>query len=612
MTSDFVETSSAPRPGIRDLLERMTLREKIGQMTQVEKNSIRPGDIREHCIGSILSGGGGNPEPNTPRAWRAMVSGFIDEALEHRLGIPLLYGVDAVHGHNNVVGATIFPHNIGLGATRDRDLLRRVGRATALEVAATSVRWDFAPAVSIPHDIRWGRTFEGYGQETEVVSELAVAFIEGLHGAGLGEPTSVLPSVKHYLADGATVWGSSRRIDRNAGVEADDRTLANANVDRHFARLLEAGAWQLDQGSSEIDEQTLRRVHLPPYRAAIDSGALNVMASYSSWGGLKMHEHRYLLTDILKRELGFEGFIVTDWEAIDQIGSDFHTCVVRSINAGIDMVMVPFGYERFIETLERAVRQGDVPVSRIDDAVTRILYVKERLGLFEHPHTDPALLERVGSPEHRALAREAVRKSAVLLKNDAVLPLPKEIGSLLVAGSGADDIGLQCGGWTISWMGGRGPTTVGTTILEGIRAVAARNTVVHYNADGYLGGRADAGVVVLSEEPYAEGMGDRADLRLTAEDRELLARVRRQCDRLVVILLSGRPLIVTDELDQWDAFVAAWLPGTEADGIADLLFGRYPFTGKLSFAWPRSMDQVPLAAMGEAEPLFPLGFGLAT
>ncbi len=596
---------NAARARAADLLAAMTLPEKVAQMTQVEKNSLTPDDVAKYGLGSVLSGGGGNPEPNTPGAWFEMVGGFQQAALQSRLKIPLLYGSDAVHGHNNMVGATIFPHNIGLGATRDPELVRRVGRATALETSAVGVRWDFAPAVSIPQDIRWGRSFEGYSQDTALVSELATAFVEGLQG-DLGDPTAVLACVKHYVADGATTWGTSQRVDR-AALEID-QTLANANMDERFLKLVAEGAWQLDQGSSDIDEETLRRVHLPPYGAAIGAGALSVMASYSSWDGLKLHAHRYLLTDVLKGELGFQGFVVTDWEGVDQIAPDFYESVVKAIGAGIDMVMVPFRYEHFMDTLLKAVEQGDVPRARIDDAVSRILYVKARLGLFESGAA-PDLAE-VGSAKHRAVAREAVRKSLVLLKNDGALPFAKD-QPLLVAGSAADDIGYQCGGWTVSWMGGPGPITPGTTLLEGMRA-AAPQADIRYQADGVFDVRAEVGLIVLAEEPYAEGMGDKEDLQLRPDQIALLERVRAQCDRLVLVLFSGRPLILTRQVPMCDAVVAAWLPGSEGQGVAEVLFGDYAFSGTLPFAWPASMAQIPLSRLKGQEPLFPLGYGLTT
>lgn len=616
--------TSAQQQFIGQLLTAMTLDEKIGQMTQPEKNSVTPADVTRLALGSVLSGGGGNPDPNTPAGWRTMVTAFQEGALASRLGIPLLYGVDAVHGHNNVVGATVFPHNIGLGAARDADLVRRIGRATALEVAATGVRWTFAPAVSIPQDVRWGRSYEGYSQDAALVSELAVALIEGLRGDGWNTPTAVLPSVKHYVADAAATWGSSRRVNRQAlaGVQnADptaDQTLAIAQMDQSFVELLKLGAWQIDQGDAEIDEATLRAVHLAPYRAALEAGALNVMASYSSWQGLKMHAHRYLLTDVLKDELGFEGFVVSDWEGIDQIyPGEYDRCVAASINAGIDMVMVPFDPERFMASVRRAVEGGDVPQTRIDDAVRRILTAKVALGLFEQPRTDPALLEVVGCPAHRALAREAAARSLVLLKNEGqVLPLrrnpaPLNPAPLLVAGPDADDVGVQCGGWTVSWMGGRGPTTPGTTIVEGLRHTLGTEQV-HYRADGVVDDRTEyeVGLVVLAEEPYAEGMGDRADLHLGAGQLALLERVRARCGRLVVVLLSGRPLLITEELPHWDALVAAWLPGTEGQGVADVLCGARPFTGRLSFDWPQSMADLPRREDGPT--LFRRGAGLSS
>ncbi len=608
MTAPSVSGSAdAAKAQAADLLEQMTLLEKVAQMTQVEKNSLTPEDVAAHGIGSVLSGGGGNPEPNNPQAWLEMVGRFQRAALQSRLKIPLLYGSDAVHGHNNLAGATIFPHNIGLGATRDPDLVRRVGRVTALETSAVGVRWDFAPAVSVPQDVRWGRSFEGYSQDTAIVSEMATAFLEGLQGDDLRDPTAVLGCIKHYVADGATTWGSSQRVDR-AALEID-QTLANANVDESFLKLVSEGAWQLDQGSSDIDEATLRRVHLPPYEAAIKAGALSVMASYSSWGGLKLHAHRYLLTEVLKDELGFEGFVVTDWEGVDQISpDDFYDSVVQAVNAGIDMVMVPFRFERFMETLLGAVEKGDLSLSRIDDAVSRILYVKARMGLFGDTGTLPDPVN-VGSAEHRAVAREAVRKSLVLLKNDATLPLTKS-QTMLVAGRAADDVGYQCGGWTITWMGGPGPTTPGTTLLEGLK-IAVPLAEISHRADGNFATHAEVGMVVLAEEPYAEGMGDKEDLHLRPEQIALLERVRAQCDKLVLILFSGRPLILTEQLPLCDALIAAWLPGTEGQGVAEVLFGEYEFSGKLPFAWPESMVQIPLARL-EQEPLFPLGYGLTT
>ena len=410
---------------VERLLSQMTLEEKVGQITMVENNSIKPDQVAEFFIGSILSGGGGNPEPNSPQRWREMVCGFQQAALQTRLGNPLIYGVDAVHGHNNVKGAVIFPHNIGLGAARDPELVERIGRITAKELLATSVHWTFAPAVCVAQDLRRGRTYEAYSEDSDVVAEL---------------------------------------------------------VD------LSLGQWQIDQGDACIDETTLRAIHLPPFQAAFDAGALSVMASYSTWDGLKMHAHRYLLTDVLKGELGFTGLVVTDWMAINQIDPDYYICVTEAVNAGIDMVMVPYNFRRFVTTLLRAAKSGDVLPDRVDDAVRRILRVKFAFGLFEAPIGDASLLDQMGSEGHRQVAREAVRKSLVLLKNDGdLLPLSKDLPKLIIAGKGADDIGLQCGGWSISWQGEAGATTSGRTILDGIRSVAGPSATIEYEPEGDFG-----------------------------------------------------------------------------------------------------------------------------
>lgn len=579
---------------IEALVEQMTLAEKIGQMTQVEKNSISADDVTRYFIGSVLSGGGGNPEPNSPENWAKMVRSFQEAALKTRLAIPLIYGSDAVHGHNNLHGATLFPHNIGLGATRDADLVERIAGVTAQEILATNVHWDFAPAVSVPQDIRWGRSFEGFSQETSIVTKLAIAYMRGLQN---GDPRA-LASIKHFVADGGTKWGTTQRYEW-----------------LHGNWQTPGDTYSIDQGDADIDEATLRAIHLPPYKAAIEAGAQNIMVSFSSWQGLKMHAQRYLLTDVLKGEFGFEGFLVSDWMAVSQINRDFNISVVTAINAGLDMVMVPFDYKLFISTLTAAVESGAVSMSRIDDAVRRILRVKSWLGMFESPFGREDLLPEIGSAAHRQVAREAVRKSLVLLKNDNnLLPLAKN-ELILVAGRGAEDIGMQCGGWSISWQGDHGATTIGTSILNGIRKTLQDEAEIAYDPNGEFAGaeRAPIGIAVIGESPYAEGMGDNGLLTLSAEDMAVIGRMRQRCAKLVVVLLSGRPLILGDALEQADAFVAAWLPGTEGQGIADVLFGDYPFSGKLSFWWPRSLDQVPVTALKASSepPLFPLGYGLS-
>ncbi len=588
----YLNPNLSPAERAADLVGRMTLAEKVGQMTQVEKNSIAAKDITRLNIGSVLSDGSGYPEPNTPSAWLDMVNGFQSRALDSRLGIPLLYGVDAVHGHSTVAGSTVFPHQIGLGAAHDPDLVQRIGEATAAEMAATGLHWNFAPVVAVPQDIRWGRTYEGYGEDTTLVSSLAAAYIEGLQAEG------ILATPKHYVADGGTAFGSSKTV------------------------LIKP--YLLDQGDALIDEATLRRVHLPPYQAAIEAGAQTMMVSFSSWNGEKMHANPYLLTDVLKGELGFGGFLVSDWQATEQLPGSYYEQIVSAVNAGVDMVMVPYDYHRFIANLTEAVKAGEVPMSRVDDAVRRILTVKFAMGLFDRDLPDGSKLAQVGANPHRAVAREAVRKSVVLLKNDgALLPLSKETPLIFVAGRGANDIGIQSGGWTIEWQGQEGAITTGTTLLEGIRqaAPAAR---LEYDALGKFGGvkdasgqaaMADVGIVVVAERPYAEGVGDSQNLALPYEDIAAFNELASRSHKVILVILSGRPVMIGDLLPATDAVIAAWLPGSEGQGVADVMFGEAPFTGSLPYTWPRSLSQLPfdfdhLPASGCDAPLFRRGYGL--
>ncbi len=577
---------------VQALLSQMTLAEKIGQMTQVEKNSIPPEDVTTYFIGSVLSGGGGTPPINNVQEWRNMVQAYMNASLKTRLAIPMIYGVDAVHGHGNLKNATIFPHNIGLGATRDANLVERIAHATAREMLATNVHWNFAPAVSVPQDIRWGRTYEGYSENTDLVAELGAAYVRGLQTPSeTGE--WVLASVKHFVGDGGTTWNSRKDMPY---LVANNWQAASPN-------------WRIDQGDTRVDEATLRRIHLAPYKHAIDAGAVNIMVSFSSWNGLKMHAHEYLLTQVLKGEWGFKGFLVSDWMAVNHLSDNLYEAFVTSINAGIDMVMVPFDYKAFISTTTEAVKNGDIAIERIDDAVSRILRAKFLLGLFDKPMTDFSHVTTVRSDDHLALAREAVHKSLVLLKHEnGALPLDEE-RNIGLAGVGANDIGLACGGWTIIWQGSTGPITAGTTLLQGLEAQLGD---IAYSATGDFDQRVDTAVVVISETPYAEGEGDRENLAISPEDEALIAKVRARCDKLVLVIYSGRPLIITNIVDQCDAIVAAWLPGSEADAVADVLTGRVPFTGKLSYTWFASMSQLPLShlvASGE-KPLFPYGHGL--
>ena len=571
---------------VDSLIKEMTIDEKIGQMTQVDQQFLNDiSDISKYGFGSLLSGGGSTPKVNEPKAWADMYDQYQREALNSRLKIPLLYGIDAVHGHNNVVGATIFPHNIGLGATRDAKLVESVARATALEVAATGIDWDFAPCLAVPNDYRWGRTYEGFSENTALVTELGNAAILGYQSANINNPNSVLACAKHFIGDGGTLFG----------------TGLNGKIDR---------------GNLAISENELREKHLPPFKKAVESGVATFMAAYNTWNDVRCHANKYLLTDILKEELGFKGFVVSDWAAIEDIPGDYKSDIIISINAGIDMVMVPgavkFGnesFEKFIKLFKESIEDGSIPMTRVDNAVKRILLIKKQAGLFDRPFSNQQLLSHIGSQKHREIAREAVRKSMVLLKNeDNLLPLPKNGKTIIVAGRGADNIGMQCGGWTISWQGEMGNKTAGTSILEAIQSTVDPTTSVQFTEDGN-NAIGDVAIVVIGEEPYAEMEGDRANLSLDKKDLAVIDRLKAQNIPVVVILLSGRPMIITDHLEEWDSLVAAWLPGTEGHGISDVLFGDYNPTGKLSFSWPKSMDQLPISKTDDH--LFDFGYGLS-
>lgn len=572
------------------LLAKMTLDEKIGQMTQPDQEFMaNDDDIRDYMLGSVLSGGGSDPDTNTFEAWRGMYERYQAKALETRLGIPLLYGVDAVHGHNNVIGAVVFPHNVGLGATRNPDLVEDAARITAMEVRATGINWTFAPCVAVPQDDRWGRTYEGFSESPEVVAMLGAAAVRGLQGTDLADPNRIVACAKHFAGDGGTTLGT--------GLPRGDQQL-------------------LDQGDTQLTEDELRRLHIDGYIPAIQAGVATIMPSYSSWNGEKVSGSHRLLTEILKDELGFEGFLISDYRAIDQLPGDYRSDITQSINAGMDMVMVPDRYVEFFETTKSLVEEGAISMERIDDAVRRILRVKFAAGLFDDdwsPTADRALEQSFGSDEHRAVARQAVRESIVLLKNEGgVLPLIKGPARIHVAGVGADDIGMQNGGWTIEWQGGMGPITNGTTILEGIRNAVAEDTEVTFSVDGSGVEGADVAVVVVGEHPYAEMLGDDLDLELSAEDRQAVSRAKAAGVPVVTVVLSGRPVILGEILDGSDAVVAAWLPGTEGDGVTDVLFGDYAPTGKLAFSWPVSVAQEPINVGDENyDPLFPFGFGLS-
>ena len=490
-----------------------------------------------------------------------------------------------MHGHNNIEGAVIFPHNIGLGATRDAKLVERAERVIADEISGTGIQWAFAPCIAVAQNERWGRTYESFGDSPDIVSPLGAAAVRGLQGKHLSGYPAVLACAKHFIGDGGT----------ENGKDQGQRRLRRGHYPQTVSRA--------------------RSIRSRPSRP----GAGSIMVSYSSWNGVKMHGNKYLLTDVLKGELGFKGFLISDWAAIDQISKDFKKDVEVSINAGLDMIMVPYGpgqsnnYVEFINDLKELVSEGKVPQSRIDDAVLRILRVKYQMGMFENPATDPQLTAAIGSPAHREVARECVQESLVLLKNgNHALPLSKKTKRLVVVGDAADDLGKQCGGWTISWQGSTGNvTTGGTTILKAIRNTVSKDTEVVFSADASDVKGASAVVVVVGELPYAEMKGDRQEPRVSESDTALIEKAKAAGAPVVTIILSGRPLILGSVLDTTDALVAAWLPGTEGQGVADVLFGDHKIGGKLPRNWPRDVSQLNGNSVTMENPQFARGFGLS-
>jgi len=580
---------------VTKLMAGMTLEEKVGQMIQADIASIKPEDLRRYPLGSVLAGGSappiGAPERSPVAPWLATSRAFAAVAMEQRPGhvaIPLMFGIDAVHGNNNVVGATLFPHNSALGAAHDPDLIRRIGAATAEETAATGIDWAFGPTLAVPQDDRWGRAYEGYSEDPAVVRSYAGAMIEGLQGkpgTGRIQNGHVAASAKHFLGDGGTKDG-------------------------------------VDQGDAQIPEDTLIRIHSAGYPPAIDAGTLTVMASFSSWNGTKMHGNKSLLTDVLKGRMGFDGFIVGDWNGHGQIPGCTNDACPATFNAGLDMAMAPDSWKGMFDSTLAAARNGTIPMSRIDDAVRRILRVKAKLGLFDPARPYEAKPELVGAPAHRALAREAVAKTLVLLKNDGVLPI-KANANIMVAGEAADDIGRQAGGWTLSWQGDGNTNadfpnaqSIYAGIAETMKAGGGSATL---SADGSFARKPDAAIVVFGETPYAEMRGDVRTLEFQPGDKQALALLKKlkgQGIPVVSVFLSGRPLWVNPELNASNAFVAAWFPGSEGGGVADVLIGdpagrpRRDFTGRLSFSWPKTAGQFTLnqGAPGY-DPLFALGYG---
>ncbi|XP_020586479.1 uncharacterized protein LOC110028817 [Phalaenopsis equestris] len=583
---------------IKDLMQRMTLAEKIGQMAQIERKVATMNVMKDYFIGSVLSGGGSVPAPKaSAKDWIDMINAIQKGALSTRLGIPMLYAIDAVHGNNNVYNATIFPHNIGLGATRDPDLVKRVGAATALEVRATGIPYAFAPCIAVCRDPRWGRCYESYSEDHNIVQAMT-SIISGLQGdlpanhrkgtPYVGGKDKVLACAKHFVGDGGTHEG----IDEN-----------NTIIDRHG----------------------LFSIHMPAYYNSINDGVSTIMVSYSSWNGEKMHANRELITGFLKNTLHFKGLVISDWEGIDRItsppGANYTYSVQAGVNAGIDMVMVPYDFTSFIDNLTTLINDNVVPMSRINDAVRRILQLKFSLGLFENPYADLSFADQLGKKEHRELAREAVRKSLVLLKNgksskEQILPLPKRAHTILVAGSHADNLGYQCGGWTIEWQGGSGRITAGTTILDAIKSTVdpATNVIFSENPDAAFlqSNNVSYAIVVVGETPYTETAGDSLNLTIPEPGPSTIQTVCK-ATKCIVVLISGRPVVIEPYVPVMDALVAAWLPGSEGQGVADVLFGDYGFTGKLPRTWFKSVDQLPMNVGDEHyDPLFPFGFGLVT
>ena len=605
---------------VADLLGRMTLAEKIGQMTQAERANVDAdtSKITTDNLGSVLSGGGSVPTPNTPSAWADMVDRYQAAALKTRLGIPLIYGIDTVHGDGNMYGATVFPHNIGLGATRDPALVRDVEHIAASETRSSGPQWAFAPCVCVVRDDRWGRSYESFGETPGLVEKMETA-IDGFQGkpGHLSDNDRVLATAKHFAGDGLTTYGTG----------SNNRAT---------------GTYPIDQGVDQVNHATFRRLALAPYVPAVKKHHVgSVMPSYSDvdWkedglgNRINMHGNRDLISGWLKGQQGFKGFVISDYNGIDHIDpgtATFAQQVAISVNAGVDMFMQPSNFEQFESTLTGLVNDGTVPMGRIDDAVSRILTKKFQLGLFEHPYTDRTHLSEIGDSAHHAVARRAVAESQVLLKNDGgTLPI-RGSKPVYVAGSNADNIGNQAGGWTLTWQGGSTNVIPGQTILDGIEA-QHDNVTFSQDASAPVPSKA-IGIVVVGETPYAEGFGDVGGpqwaydpgdnnvprppktMQLSDADTAAVNKVCAAAAKCVVVVVSGRPMIIPPAmLTNIDALVAAWLPGSDGEGVADDLFGNHPYTGKLPVTWPRTVSQEPInIGDRQYDPLFPFGYGLRT
>jgi len=552
---------------IEALIAEMTLDEKIGQMTQsVWHNNVSPEVIRAKNIGSIIHTQGPTPGPNAID-WVNKFDEFQSSALQTRLGIPLLIAVDAVHGQNTFEGAVIFPHNIGMAATRNLGLIKQAAQITASEVAGTGFNWTFSPCIAMPQHEHWGRVYEGFTEDRDLTTAAVIASVRGHQGSNLANRNTIAATAKHFIGDGAT----------EGGVEG---------------------------GNAVMTDELMRERYLPPYAAAVDQGVAAIMVGFNSYNGLNMHQHTHLVTDVLKNELGFQGVVLTDWNGGLRFGEPH-----KVINAGIDMAMQPGNHEEFMSKLKLSIIDQTVPMSRIDDAVQRILAMKFSLGLFSEPFAKRELSLSVGSKAHRAVARQAVRESLVLLKNDnQALPLDAS-EPIAVVGTHANNSGLQSGGWSINWQGQTHSYAGATTILEGINSVSSN---VEYAEQGcYAGMQAQKAVVVVGENPYAEGVGDSDELWLSDEHKALITGCKNLNKKVIVILISGRVLVINQDLNNSDAFIAAWLPGSEGGGIADFLFAIDGFkpTGKSPYSWPVEFADIPIAPYAE-HALFKFGYGL--
>ena len=566
---------------VADLLSQMTLEEKAGQMVQGARYAVTSSEVKELGLGSVLSGGGDVPG-DTVEDWQSMVENYQEAAMSTRLQIPFIYGIDAVHGHSNVYGTVIFPQNIGLGAANDPDLMYRMGEAVAEEMKLSHTLWNFSPCVAVAQDPRWGRTYESFSSDPDIVSSLALAYLYGQMDHG------ILATAKHYAGDGATDFGTGE------------------------------GDFLIDRGDVTVSMEEFRETHLAPYQVLIDGGLQVVMASFSSYMGEKMSENKYYLTDVLKDEFGFRGFIVSDWEAtLGLSGDSYEQNIENAINAGVDMLMEPNYYEAAVEAIINGVEEGRIPIERVDDAVSRILTVKFNMGLFEDPFMENLDVEvdAFGSQEYRDYAKELVEKSLVLLKNEGdVLPL-KAGQKIFVTGPAMDDIGVQCGGWTITWQGSvdqGGKWTEGTTILEGLQEYADANGM-EIITDEDRANEADVVILVVGETPYAEYEGDTANMSLTGDNalsgnQEAIDFAAGLNIPVITLIVAGRQVEIDDYMAGWDSVVMCYLPGTEGDGVASVLVGEAPFTGKLPMPWYNDVNEI---GTENIDLMFDLGYGLS-